>query len=96
MGLILTIIIGILIGAIFPLSLLIYIGKEKTAGKSVGMISASDHIGAAIGAFFIGSIFLPVLGISNTCLLLAILPTLAATLLFLSLSMNKKREKVSC
>jgi spermidine synthase len=75
-----TMLIGFTIGFIFPLSLYLYLSKKEKVGKTAGIVNAFDHIGAAFGAFFIGSIFLPIFGINKVCLLLALLPIMSSIL----------------
>ncbi|MCP4155318.1 MAG: hypothetical protein GY757_46760 [bacterium] len=77
----LTILVGFLVGLIFPLSIRIYLHEKEKTGKAAGIIDAFDHIGAAFGAFFIGSLFLPVMGVAKVCSLLMLFPLAAALLL---------------
>jgi spermidine synthase len=76
-----TMLIGFVIGFLFPLSVHLYLGKGERTGGTAGVIDAFDHMGGAVGAFFIGSLFLPVLGIEDICRLLALFPILSALLL---------------
>lgn len=77
-----TILIGVAIGIIFPLSLHIYLGqKPLKTGATAGLVDAFDHLGAAVGAFFIGTLFLPVIGLEKVCILVACLPLLTSVLL---------------
>ncbi len=76
-------IIGFFVGMVFPLAIHLYITKNSNqAGKTAGVINAMDHIGAALGAFFIGSFFLPVIGVQKSCFLIALFPLISASLLF--------------
>jgi spermidine synthase len=77
-----TIFVGYAVGLIFPLSVHLYLGNSKRTGRAAGVIDAFDHMGAAVGAFFIGSLFLPVMGIEKICRLLALFPLLSSLLLF--------------
>lgn len=77
--------VGTLIGSIFPLSLNLYLGKQGKTGKSAGIIDGADHLGGAIGAFFSGSIFLPLLGISGVSTFVAALSFSTALLLIVNL-----------
>ncbi|MCP4220766.1 MAG: hypothetical protein GY765_39425 [bacterium] len=76
-----TILIGFATGLMFPLSIHLYLRKDGKTGKTAGLIDAVDHMGAAVGAFFIGSLLLPVIGIAKVCGLLAIVPSLSLLLL---------------
>jgi spermidine synthase len=77
-----TILIGFLVGMVFPLSLSLYLGKQEKTGKAAGFIDAFDHMGAAAGAFFIGTLLLPVLGIVRVCVLVSAFPLISALLLY--------------
>jgi spermidine synthase len=78
----LTTLIGFLVGFIFPLSIHVFLGnKPHETGKTAGIIDAVDHIGAALGAFFIGTLFLPVFGVQNVCVFIALFPFMSAVLL---------------
>lgn len=88
-----TIMIGFAIGLIFPLSIHIYMGKtHQKTGKTAGTVDAFDHLGAAVGAFFIGTLFLPVIGLQKVCILVALFPFITSLLLFTDiLRMKRKR-----
>lgn len=77
-----TVLIGFAVGLVFPLSIRLYLGKQEKTGKTAGIVDAFDHMGAAVGAFFIGTLFLPVMGVAKVCTLVAFFPLAAALLLF--------------
>jgi spermidine synthase len=87
-----TILVGYVVGFIFPLSVRLYLGKSERTGRVAGIIDAFDHMGAAVGAFFIGSLFLPVMGIEKICRLLALFPFLSSLLLFTDFLRIRGRE----
>jgi predicted membrane-bound spermidine synthase len=58
------------------------LGKQEKTGKTAGIVDAFDHMGAAVGAFFIGTLFLPVMGVTKVCTLVALFPLITAVLLF--------------
>jgi spermidine synthase len=67
-----SLISGIVTGAAFPALLGLaarYRGKDER--RAAAMIEAADHFGAAFGALVTGVSWLPVFGITNTCLLFA-------------------------
>ncbi|MCK4760698.1 MAG: hypothetical protein KAW12_00765 [Candidatus Aminicenantes bacterium] len=68
----LTILVGFIVGKIFPLSLHIILNKKEKTGGTAGKINAFDHLGAAVGALFLGTLFLPLLGAAGVCLLTAV------------------------
>ena len=76
-----TMLIGFAVGIVFPLSLSLYLGEQEKTGKTAGFIDAFDHLGAAVGAFFIGTLLLPVLGVVKICTLVAFFPLISGVLL---------------
>ena len=76
-----TVLIGFAVGLLFPLAVHLYMGNSEKVGQAAGVINAFDHIGAAVGAFFMGSLFLPVMGAATVCQLLALFPLLSILLL---------------
>ncbi|MGD2091429.1 MAG: hypothetical protein PVH61_34975 [Candidatus Aminicenantes bacterium] len=85
-----TILIGFAVGLVFPLAIHLYLGKQEKTGKTAGIVDAFDHMGAAVGAFFIGTLFLPVMGIDKICGLVALFPLITAALLFTDMVRSKK------
>jgi spermidine synthase len=85
-----TVLIGFAVGLVFPLSLHLYLGKQEKTGKTAGIVDAFDHMGAAVGAFFIGTLFLPVMGVAKVCTLVALFPLITAALLFTDMVRSKK------
>lgn len=77
-----TVLIGFAVGLVFPLSIHLYLGKQEKTGKTAGIVDAFDHMGAAVGACFIGTLFLPVIGVAKVCSLVAFFPLVSALLLF--------------
>ena len=72
---------GFLGGMQFPLANKLYIEQRGQVGHSGGKIYGIDVLGSSLGALLAGSILIPVLGIWNTCLVLACLSSLAFCLL---------------
>ncbi|MBI5779311.1 MAG: fused MFS/spermidine synthase [Planctomycetes bacterium] len=52
-----------------------------SVGQTAGMIDAFDHLGACLGALFTGVLLIPLFGIAQTCLLIALLNLL--TMIFI-------------
>lgn len=86
---ILTIIIGIIIGAIFPLAISLHLNGKFRMEKTAGIINAADHLGAALGAFFSGAILLPILGLIKCSQVLAAFSFFTALLLVINLLQGK-------
>lgn len=62
---------GILTGMEFPLVTGILIAKGGTSGLVAGIVDGLDHGGAALGALLTGTLLVPLLGISQSCLIIA-------------------------
>ncbi|OPY79520.1 MAG: Spermidine synthase [Syntrophorhabdus sp. PtaU1.Bin058] len=71
---------GIITGAEFPLANALYF-KDGTVGRTAGLIYGADLLGGCIGGVAGGFILLPILGLLNGCILIAMLK--AASLLLL-------------
>lgn len=65
---------GLLMGLEFPLAGKMYLGGEGNKIASVsGVLYASDLLGGWLAGIFAGVVFLPILGLFNTCLLIVML-----------------------
>ena len=71
-----------LIGGTFPIMNRIYAHRTNTIGKDVGIIYSIDTIFAALGALSAGFVLLPVIGISKTIVLAAIINIVAGVYLY--------------
>jgi len=70
----LPIIAGFLGGFQFPLANKICLKDAKdTVGKTVGFLYGADLLGSCIGGILVGLLFVPILGIIQTCVLLSII-----------------------
>ncbi len=76
-----TVLVGFLVGLVFPLAVHLYLGRSGRTGRAAGVVDAFDHMGAAVGAFFIGVLFLPVMGVGEVCRLVSLFPVLGGILL---------------
>ncbi|MEW6096950.1 MAG: methyltransferase [bacterium] len=64
---ILTIITGIFVGAEFPLANKLYLKDFHKVGKTAGLIYGFDLFGACLGGLLSTILFIPILGIFQTC-----------------------------
>jgi len=64
---------GALVGLEFPLVTNMYLGKGSGVGRTTGIFYAADLIGGWFAGILGGIIFLPVLGLFQTCLIIAFL-----------------------
>jgi len=78
----LTVIDGIFIGLIFPLANKIYHKITGDIGQTAGSLYAFDLSGACLGALFTVVLLIPVWGIHNTAIMVALINSGLAILLF--------------
>jgi spermidine synthase len=74
---------GILMGLQFPLASKIYLKEGNQIGETAGLLYFADLAGGWLAGIFGGIIFLPILGLFNTCLIIAFLKISSILLLFL-------------
>lgn len=86
---VLVVITGVLVGLEFPIAGKLYFMRKGELGATAGTIDSADHAGAFIGALLTGVLFVPLFGISGSCIIIAVL-NLMSLLLFLHLY-NQKR-----
>jgi spermidine synthase len=86
----LVVITGVLTGLEFPISSKLYLLRREDLGVTAGAIDSADHAGAFIGALFTGVLFVPLFGITGSCLIIVGL-NLVSLLLLLHLYYHKKR-----
>ena len=75
---------GILAGSEFPLASDIYFRTCGIIGVSAGKIDSADHVGAFLGALLTGIVLVPVLGIIESCWIIAALNMASGLLLMLT------------
>jgi spermidine synthase len=61
---------GVLMGLEFPLAGRLYSGNKTGIGTTAGVLYACDLLGGWFAGIFAGVVFLPLLGLFNTCLLI--------------------------
>ena len=71
-------------GAVFPIVNRIYVENVKKIGQGVGSVYMSNTIGSIFGSFLSGFVILPLLGLNNSILMLAIVNLLIGIILILS------------
>jgi len=87
---ILVVITGVLVGLEFPIAGKLYLMRKGELGATAGTIDSADHAGACIGALLTGVLFIPLFGISGSCVIIAAL-NLVSLLFFLHLYYQKKK-----
>jgi len=75
--------LGLWIGAGFPVAAALWTEARHQQARSATVLYGADLIGAAVGALIGGTLLVPLLGTTQTCLLIA-LPTIVGALLVLS------------
>jgi predicted membrane-bound spermidine synthase len=83
---------GFLVGSQFPLANRMLIGGRDKLKGSVGILYASDLVGAFIGSIVVSVVLIPVVGMTRTCLLAAVLK-LGSMLLALTLTRGSRVEQ---
>jgi len=69
----LPLIAGFIGGVQFPLANKIYLKRRNNLGTAVGITYGTDLLGACIGALLISVFVLPIMGITRTCIVTAII-----------------------
>jgi len=84
--LVMSFICGLLVGCQFPLATKIYLQTDPgkgTIGHTAGFLYGADLFGGFFGGLLGGVLFLPILGLKDSCLMMAILKMSSLTLLIL-------------
>ena len=68
---VLVVITGVLTGIEFPISSKLYFLRRGKLGVTAGTINSADHAGAFIGAILTGVLFVPLFGITGSCIIIA-------------------------
>ncbi len=69
----LSFLVGVLIGMEFPLASKIALKSSPSVGGTVGLLYGADLFGGWAGGLVGGAVLLPVLGLLETCLVVAVL-----------------------
>ena len=70
---------GVLGGLVFPLAAAVSLREPgTTTGRAAGAIDAADHAGACLGALAMGTLLVPILGVSGACLVVVAVKALSA------------------
>jgi len=70
--LLLAVSVGLLTGVGFPLGVHLAHLDARDVLRTSGLIEAADHLGGALGGLLTGALLVPILGIADTCYLLAL------------------------
>lgn len=92
----LVVIAGMLTGLVFPIASKLHLESRLSTPDSglqthftAGMIDSADHAGAFIGAIMTGVLFVPLLGITGACTIIAALNAASAVLITFSWKLKK-------
>ncbi len=69
----LPLIAGLMGGFQYPLANKLCLGQTETAGKNAGYLYGLDLLGSSAGAIITGILLVPLLGITGSCILLAVI-----------------------
>lgn len=83
---VLPIVAGIIGGIQFPLANKIYLTNEEETGRVAGISYGLDLLGACFGSFFAAAFLMPILGIFETCILVAVINVAVLVSLLISRS----------
>lgn len=86
----LTALVGLVVGAVFPLAAKIFYQKKEESGRIGGMIYGADLFGSALGAIIISAFVFPIAGLTFSCLVLGYL-CLVSFIFLLVCSFQKER-----
>jgi predicted membrane-bound spermidine synthase len=78
---------GFLTGWEFPLASEIYLAKKENIGLAAGSLYSADLLGGWFAGILGGIVFLPILGLFNTCMVIVLVKLSSVGLL---LSFRKK------
>jgi spermidine synthase len=78
---------GVVTGALFPVAAGVLLAAKRGVRATASSVEAADHAGAAIAALAGGVLFIPVLGLTGSAWLLAVLQ--AASLLGIGLARGR-------
>ena len=90
--LIMSFLSGMAIGLQFPLANKIYLSSYKGKGKlgqTAGLLYGADLLGGFFGGLSGGILLLPILGLKETCLIMAMLKASSGLLFFLFIRLKK-------
>jgi len=83
---------GFLVGLEFPLANKIYLGTNERVGQVAGSLYAADLLGGCAGAVLTGVFLVPVLGVPQTCFVIAML-NVASFALLIALTVTQKQTE---
>ncbi len=83
---------GLCNGLGFPLACRLYTEKGEEVGSTAAVLNAFDHGGAAFGSLLIGTCFVPILGISQSCMFIAMI-NIAAVLLWIKVPIFTGKQR---
>jgi spermidine synthase len=90
--LIMSFLSGALVGLQFPLATKIYLqfsSREGALGQTAGLLYGADLFGGFFGGLFGGILFLPILGLKESCFMMVIIKVSSFTLFLLSAKIRK-------
>ncbi|MEW6354898.1 MAG: hypothetical protein AB1696_01115 [Planctomycetota bacterium] len=71
---------GSLTGLTFPLASGVFFEHSRHTGVTAGLVHGADHGGACAGAFLSGTIFVPILGLAESCYFVAVIGAVCVVL----------------
>jgi len=90
--LVMSFLCGTLVGLQFPLAIHLYLQTHRaqgTLGHTAGLLYGADLLGGFFGGLLAGILFLPILGLRETCFMVAIIKTCSFVLVLLYTRIGK-------
>jgi spermidine synthase len=90
--LVMSFLCGTLVGLQFPLAIHLYLQTHRTQGAlghTAGLLYGADLLGGFFGGLLAGILFLPILGLRETCFMVAIIKTCSFVLVLLYTRIGK-------
>ena len=86
---------GVLAGMVFPLAASAWLRDQSSTARAAGTIDAADHMGGALGALVAGVALVPVLGVTGTCIVIAVMKLLSCLLVVAGIAASRGRLAVA-
>jgi spermidine synthase len=69
---------GVIGGLLFPLAAFVRLNDQTSTARAAAAVDTADHVGAAVGALVTGVVLVPVVGLTGTCMVIALMKMLSS------------------
>ena len=97
--LVMSFLVGMLTGFQFPLAVKIYLdnpSRKEKLGQTAGLLYGADLFGGFFGGLLGGVFLLPLLGLKDTCFMMAMIKISSGLLFFLFMKLQKENKVRPC